>query len=88
LSDHADDTRAGGNLKVAHSHPWPVDGDHHVLTTQVVIGAATTREDAIAAKRRVRVLVAGDDFECMTVEVEFGDVDRSLAGARIAAESG
>lgn len=66
---------------VHHTHPWSIDGEHHVLTTHVVVPAAIPREDVVEVKQRVRDLLDHRVFEHVTVEVEFGEDDCSMRSA-------
>ncbi len=62
-----------------HTHTWTLDGDAHVLSTHIVLRSDSTREEIIAAKRRVHKLLRNQHFEHITVEVE-------LAGEECAAQ--
>ena len=53
-----------------HAHIWSIDGEKHVFTTHLVMSATATRDDIVAAKRRVRELLPGGQFEHVTIDVE------------------
>jgi cobalt-zinc-cadmium efflux system protein len=57
---------------VHHTHVWSLDGEHHILSTHVVVDEGTSKEQAIAIKDRVRA--ASDDIDCehSTIEIEYG----------------
>ncbi len=56
---------------VHHTHVWSLDGEHHVLTTHIVVEADTTREEAIDVKCAAKALSALAECEHATVEIEF-----------------
>lgn len=58
-----------------HTHLWSLDGDHHVLTTHVVIGKNATKEELINVKLRSKKLFEDHQFEHVTIEMEFEDED-------------
>lgn len=53
-----------------HTHTWTLDGEHHVFSTHLVLAADSTREQVVAAKRRVHDLLRSQHFAHITVEVE------------------
>jgi cobalt-zinc-cadmium efflux system protein len=63
---------------VHHTHIWSLDGEHHVLTTHVVVPPETTKEDAARLKRELARQLKTADFEHMTIEIEFGEDDCHL----------
>lgn len=56
-----------------HTHVWSLDGEHHVLSTHVVVAGGTTREEILQVKDQVRGLTDEMNFEHITVEVEYED---------------
>jgi len=54
-----------------HTHIWSLEGEHHVLSTHVVVAENATREDTIRIKDKVRLLLDLSDFEHITVEIEY-----------------
>jgi cobalt-zinc-cadmium efflux system protein len=64
-----------GVLNAHHTQTWTVDGEHHVLSTHLVLKPGSTREDIVEAKREVHRLLKEQDFEHITVEVELEGED-------------
>jgi cobalt-zinc-cadmium efflux system protein len=62
-----------------HAHVWSIDGEKHVFTTHLVMGATATRNDIVVVKRRVRELLDADQFEHVTVDVELEGEDCASA---------
>lgn len=60
-------------LSIHHTHAWSLDGEHHVLTTHLVIPATATKEDVIQVKRDVLTIMENIDLEHTTIEVEYED---------------
>ena len=60
-----------GVVGTHHTHTWTVDGEHHVFSTHLVLTADSTREQVVAAKRRVHELLRPQHFVHVTIEVEF-----------------
>jgi cobalt-zinc-cadmium efflux system protein len=58
-----------------HTHVWSLDGEHHVLTTHVVIPDTVRREEVLHLKDEVRKITEKMNFYHTTVEVEFSDED-------------
>jgi cobalt-zinc-cadmium efflux system protein len=56
---------------VHHTHVWSLDGEHHVLTTHVVVDEGTTRDEVCQIKAYVWTLVEDFDLEHVTVDVEY-----------------
>ena len=61
-----------------HTHCWSLDGDHHVLTTHIVLDADTSREQIVGIKTRIKILAKEMDFHHITVETEFEDLDCTM----------
>jgi cobalt-zinc-cadmium efflux system protein len=59
-----------GVLSAHHTQTWTVDGEHHVLSTHLVLQPGSSREQIMEAKRRVHCLLKEQDFQHITVEVE------------------
>lgn len=66
---------------VHHTHLWSLDGEHHVLTAHVVVAPETTKEEAAHLKRELARRIKKEEFEHMTIEIEFGEDDCDLAAA-------
>lgn len=58
-----------------HTHVWSLDGEHHVLTTHVVVDEDTPREDIVCIRQDVHDVVRKWGFSHSTIEIEFGDED-------------
>jgi cobalt-zinc-cadmium efflux system protein len=59
-----------GVLNAHHTQTWTVDGEHHVLSTHLVLQPGSTRDQIVEAKRQVHRLLKEQDFEHITVDVE------------------
>jgi cobalt-zinc-cadmium efflux system protein len=62
-------------LSTHHTHVWSLDGEHHVLTTHVVIDEGTSKDDLVCIRREIQDVLRGMAFAHSTVEIEFGDED-------------
>ena len=62
-------------LSTHHTHVWSLDGEHHVLSTHVVVAKDVTKADAIDIKNAVRALIDTSEFEHITVEIEYKNED-------------
>jgi cobalt-zinc-cadmium efflux system protein len=58
---------------IHHLHVWSLDGEHHVLTTHVVIGSESTIEDVQRVRKEINALMAEMDFEHTAIQVECED---------------
>ena len=56
-----------------HTHVWSLDGEDRVLTTHVVIGNDTTREEILSIKGAIQHLGEELNLEHITVEIEYLD---------------
>jgi cobalt-zinc-cadmium efflux system protein len=67
---------------VHHTHVWSLDGEHHILSTHVVVDEETSRQQAQAIKEQIRT--ASDDVDCehATIEIEYGPGQCRLAEMR------
>lgn len=63
---------------VHHLHIWSLDGAHHVLTSHVVVSEAMSKEAASCLKKQIIQQVSRDEFEHVTLEIEFGKDDCRL----------
>lgn len=59
-----------GVLNSHHTHSWTTDGQHHVLTTHLVMQPGTSREEMVQTKLRVRDLLQEHEFSHLTIEIE------------------
>ncbi|OQY42846.1 MAG: cation transporter [Anaerolineaceae bacterium 4572_78] len=57
------------------THVWSLDGDHHVLTTHLVINQDATRENVLCIKRDSKALADEWHLQHITIEVEYEDED-------------
>lgn len=64
-----------GVLSTHHTHAWSLDGEHHVLTTHLVVPAGATKAQVISVKKAALGLLAQADLEHTTVEIEYEDED-------------
>jgi cobalt-zinc-cadmium efflux system protein len=60
---------------VHHTHLWSLDGEHHVLTTHIVVDPCTTRDQVLNLKREINQLTEGMHLEHTTLEIEYEDED-------------
>ena len=56
-----------------HTHVWSLDGEHHVLTTHIVVENNTTREEILVIKGAIQHLGEDLHLEHITVEIEYLD---------------
>lgn len=64
-----------------HTHIWSLDGEHHVLTTHVVVDESVSKESIVCLRRDLQALLNSLEFSHSTIEIEFGDSDCGMAGA-------
>jgi cobalt-zinc-cadmium efflux system protein len=62
-------------LSTHHTHAWSLDGEHHVLTTHLVVPANASKKDLIQVKRAALGLMDQIDLEHTTIELEYEDED-------------
>jgi len=62
-----------------HTHIWSLDGEHHVLTTHIVLSMDSKKEDIRRIKDRIRKLAELYDLAYTTVEFEYLDDDCSMS---------
>ena len=58
---------------IHRTHLWLLDGEHHVLSTHLVVPATADRAIILRAKQAVQTLVADYDIGHVTVEVKRAD---------------
>jgi cobalt-zinc-cadmium efflux system protein len=61
-----------------HTHTWSLDGEHHVLTTHIVVDHDTTREEVQNIKNHIKTLADKYHCEHLTVEIEYVCEDCSM----------
>jgi cobalt-zinc-cadmium efflux system protein len=54
-----------------HTHIWSLDGEQHVLTTHLVVDKEAAKEDILQIKKKVTDLAEAQDFEHVTIEIEY-----------------
>ena len=54
-----------------HTHVWSLDGEHHVLTTHIVVANHTTREEIQGIKSAVGHIGENLHLKHITVEIEY-----------------
>ncbi len=64
-----------------HTHIWSLDGEHHVLTTHVVVDEKLPKEAILCVRRDLQDLLNNLAFSHSTIEIEFGDGDCGMAPA-------
>ena len=58
---------------IHHTHIWSLDGEHHVLTTHIVVPNDTSREEIRSIKNTVKNLGKDLNLEHITIEIEYID---------------
>jgi cobalt-zinc-cadmium efflux system protein len=53
-----------------HTYTWTHDGESHVFSTHLVLRAGATRNEIVAAQRRVHELLREQHFTHVTIEIE------------------
>ena len=64
-----------GVLSTHHTHVWSLDGEHHVLTTHLVVAPGATKAEIVRVKREALSLLSSIAPEHTTLEVEYEDED-------------
>jgi len=68
------------NVKSSHhTHVWSLDGEHHVLTTHVVVDEGIAREQILCVKEDIKNLLKPYELSHITVEIEYGERDCAMA---------
>jgi cobalt-zinc-cadmium efflux system protein len=62
-----------GVVSTHHTHAWSLDGEHHVLTTHIVVPSGATKADVIRVKSEALRLMEQADLEHTTIEIEYED---------------
>ena len=60
---------------VYHTHVWSLEGETHLLSTHVVVGDNSSREEIIKVKEEIRTLMQDEDIGHTTVEVDYESED-------------
>ncbi|MCB0176301.1 MAG: cation transporter [Anaerolineae bacterium] len=64
-----------------HTHLWSLDGEHHVLTTHLVVDQHTSRDEVMRIKAATKDVVNDLNLEHLTIEIEYEDEDCSVRAA-------
>lgn len=64
-----------GVCSTHHTHLWSLDGEHHVLTTHVVLEEDSGMEMATSVKAAIKDALQLFNLSHITVELEFGEGD-------------
>lgn len=62
-----------------HSHIWTIDGQHHSLTTHIVVANDYSKENIIKLKQKVKALLKTFHIFYYTLEIEYEDEDCSAS---------
>lgn len=54
-----------------HTHVWSLDGDHHVLTTHLVVPDTATKADILRVKAEAKAIIEPLHLGHVTLEVEY-----------------
>ena len=60
-------------LSTHHTHAWSLDGEHHVLTTHLVVPANASKAEIVQVKHDALRFMEQVDLEHTTIEVEYED---------------
>jgi cobalt-zinc-cadmium efflux system protein len=64
-----------------HTHIWSLDGEHHVLTTHVVVDERLSKDAIVCLRHDLQTLISTLEISHSTIEIEFGDGDCGMAAA-------
>jgi cobalt-zinc-cadmium efflux system protein len=56
---------------IHHTHLWSLDGEHHVLTTHVVVADDATKTEILQVKRDVLAIAETTQLAHSTIEIEY-----------------
>ncbi|MBN1932090.1 MAG: cation transporter [Desulfobacterales bacterium] len=56
---------------VHHTQIWSLDGEHHVLTSHIVVDQNTTKKQVLEIKCAIHELTQNIGFEHITIEIEY-----------------
>ena len=65
--------------EIHHTHLWSLDGEHHVLTTHIVLCQETKKEDIRRIKKKIKDISSEYDIAHTTVEFEYVEGDCSMS---------
>ncbi len=58
-------------ISTHHTHVWSLDGEHHVLTTHVVVESGLDRQTVCDIKEQIRQIITNKSFEHVTIDIEY-----------------
>ena len=58
-----------------HTHIWSLDGEHHVLSTHIVLNENVSIDDLLCVREEIKHRIKEFGFTHSTVEIELGDDD-------------
>ena len=62
-------------LTTHHTHIWSLDGEHHVLTTHVVLHDQVSTDDVVCIREEIKWHIKKYGFTHSTIEFEIGEED-------------
>ncbi|MEX0967946.1 MAG: cation diffusion facilitator family transporter [Bacteroidia bacterium] len=62
-------------ISTHHTHIWTMDGEHHILTSHIVVADGTSKEDVFRIKEKTREAMTQLKIDHLTLEVEFPEED-------------
>jgi cobalt-zinc-cadmium efflux system protein len=62
-----------------HTHVWSLDGQHHVLTTHVVVAETVPRDQVRRVKREIKQVLSPYEFSHLAIEIEYDKDDCAMA---------
>lgn len=62
-----------------HTHVWSLDGEHHVLSTHLVVDDSATKADVMAVRQQAQAVTEAADFAHVTVAVEYASEECAMA---------
>ena len=69
-----------GVTSVHHTHVWSLDGEHHVLTTHLVVAQEVERRKILEIKRQIASMTLDLHLEHSTIEIEYENEFCSING--------
>jgi cobalt-zinc-cadmium efflux system protein len=69
-----------GVTSVHHTHVWSLDGEHHVLTTHLVVAQDVDRNQILSIKKLVAAATEDLHLEHSTIEIEYENEFCSMNG--------
>lgn len=60
-------------LAIHHTHVWSLEGEKYFLSTHLLVDKKIKREEIMALKKRVKKILAAENIEHVTIEIEYSD---------------